>query len=68
MMPPEDRRGAAPGHGGTGDPPPRLRPGDPVHPFVPGPGLAAHLGDRKCGHIAAYPRGHDQIRLVKQLR
>ena len=31
------------------------------------PGFYARLGYRECGRIPAYPRGHDQIQLVKQL-
>jgi GNAT superfamily N-acetyltransferase len=31
------------------------------------PGFYARRGYRECGRIRAYPRGHDQIQLVKQL-
>lgn len=31
------------------------------------PGFYARLGYRECGRIPEYPRGHDQIQLVKRL-
>jgi len=31
------------------------------------PGFYARFGYAECGRIPAYPRGHDQIQLVKQL-
>jgi GNAT superfamily N-acetyltransferase len=31
------------------------------------PGFYARFGYRECGRTPAYPRGHDQIHLVKQL-
>ena len=31
------------------------------------PGFYAHLGYQECGRTPAYPRGHDQIHLVKRL-
>ncbi len=31
------------------------------------PDFYAHYGYRECGRIPAYPRGHDQIQLVKHL-
>jgi GNAT superfamily N-acetyltransferase len=31
------------------------------------PGFYARFGYQECGRIPAYPRGHDQIQLVKQL-
>jgi GNAT superfamily N-acetyltransferase len=31
------------------------------------PGFYARLGYRECGRTPAYPRGHDQIHLVKRL-
>jgi len=32
------------------------------------PGFYARLGYQECGRTPAYPRGYDQIHLVKQLR
>jgi len=32
------------------------------------PGFYAHCGYRECGRTPAYPRGHEQIHLVKHLR
>lgn len=32
------------------------------------PGFYARFGYRECGRTPAYPRGHDQIHLIKRLR
>ena len=32
------------------------------------PGFYARFGYQECGRMPAYPRGYDQIHLVKQLR
>ena len=35
--------------------------------WVPAPGFYARFGYQECGRTPAYPRGYDQIHLVKRL-
>ena len=46
---------------------PRLRPGGPEHPLVPGTGFLRPVRLPECGRTPGYPHGHDDIHLVKQL-